>query len=114
MKRSGCEMNTQQQHQRPKRTAAGIQSIDDAHKTKDREQSLREMTYLALLVDCFESGRFADEVDTFSAQEQKKTNEAESKAQKCNSSYLAICERVSKSRLFIDVLTSRHPIYCVK
>lgn len=25
---------------------------------------------------------------------------------------MAIWERVSKSRLFIDVLTSRHPIYC--
>lgn len=26
--------------------------------------------------------------------------------------HLAICERVSKSRLFIDVLTSKQPIYC--
>ena len=29
-----------------------------------------------------------------------------------NPTHLAIAERVSKSKTFIDVLTSKHPIYC--
>ena len=37
------------------------------------------------------------------------TNEKQSNRK---ATHLAIWERVSKSRLFIDVLTSRHPIYC--
>jgi hypothetical protein len=80
--------------------------------------------YLPLFVDRFESGCFANNVDAFPVTQttnqkigsiqQMKTNVFFSFFRKIKKmeTHLAICERVSKSRLFMDVLTSRHPIYC--
>ena len=70
-------------------------------------------SYFAFLIDRLQSSCFADNIYTFSVtQLQRKYVSVKHKRCKQDGTHLAICERVSKSKLFIDVLTSRQPMYC--
>ena len=74
-------------------------------------------SYLALLVDRLETGSFAHQIDALPKAKKNENNESIAAQHSTTTQYpthLAICDRVSKSKLFIDVFTSRHPMYCNK